>query len=181
LKGEEKARKQQRCYYGADGKLQKVPLDGAAPAAKPAEPEQSGRRGGRVKQAVIENKKDDMKDYMEQATALIQKYVPPDPEDIQRAKAKAKVESPAPGQARVTFADYLQPGDRMTVNVDAAANRPLSISVATYLQKKEDTVTLDVKFSALPDGTIYVFETVLEAKAKNIRVVIQNTGHRLVK
>ena len=36
LKGEEKARKQNRCYYGADGKVQKVSLD-QAPA-----PEQAG-------------------------------------------------------------------------------------------------------------------------------------------
>src|SRR6186997_283433 len=31
LKGEEKARKQQRAYYGADGKLTKVPLSAPAP------------------------------------------------------------------------------------------------------------------------------------------------------
>ena len=33
LKGEEKARKLNRCYYGADGKVQKVPVD-QAPAAR---------------------------------------------------------------------------------------------------------------------------------------------------
>jgi hypothetical protein len=30
LKGEEKARKQNRCYYGADGKVQKISLDQAS-------------------------------------------------------------------------------------------------------------------------------------------------------
>src|SRR5512147_474652 len=40
LKGEEKSRKQQRVYYGADGHLTKTPI-GAAPAASP--PQSSGR------------------------------------------------------------------------------------------------------------------------------------------
>src|SRR5262245_44963978 len=43
LKGEEKSRKQQRVYYGADGKVQKVPI---APEAKaPAAPQGGGGRG----------------------------------------------------------------------------------------------------------------------------------------
>ena len=45
LKGEEKARKQQRAYYGADGKLTKIPIN--APAAA-AEPQGRGGRSGRL-------------------------------------------------------------------------------------------------------------------------------------
>src|SRR5262245_9818535 len=55
LKGEEKSRKQQRVYYGADGTLTKAPI-AAAPASQP---QQSGRRGGRLKQRIVENKKDE--------------------------------------------------------------------------------------------------------------------------
>jgi len=36
LKGEEKGRTQKRCYYGADGKLQKVPIGSPAHAEQPA-------------------------------------------------------------------------------------------------------------------------------------------------
>jgi hypothetical protein len=52
------------------------------------------------------------------------------------------------------------------------------LSVATYLDKPKDTVTLDVQFSALADGTSYQAQTTFVAAAKNIQVVIQNTGHR---
>src|SRR6478735_3776982 len=83
LKGEEKARTQKRCYYGADGKVQKVAMGNAPAAAPPAK--SGGRGGGRVKGAIVENKKDDIKDYMEQAAALIHRYVPPDPAQIQKA------------------------------------------------------------------------------------------------
>jgi hypothetical protein len=180
LKGDEKSRTQLRCYYGADGKLQKLPVEGA-PAAAPA-PEAGGRggRGGRVKKQVIENKKDDMKDYMEKAGTLIHKYVPPDPAAIQKVKdAKKLTVTPADGgRVRLDLNDYLQPGDKLSVIINAATNTMAGLSVATYLDKREDTVTLDVQFGALADGTSYQSQTTLEAKAKNIRVVIQNTGHK---
>jgi hypothetical protein len=180
LKGEEKARTQKRCYYGADGKLQKLPLADAAPPKPAPAPQSGGRRGGRLKEKVVENKKDDMKDYMERAAGLVQQYVPPKPEDIQRAKDAGKVQASTagPGRARLEFADYLQPGDRLAVDVDAAANRLLGLTVATYLDKPEDAVTLAVQLGTLTDGTSYTAQTTLDAAAKNIRVVIQNAGHR---
>jgi hypothetical protein len=58
LKGEEKNRKQERCYYGADGTVQKVLLDGQS-AAPP--------QGGRLRQRIFANKKEDMKEYMDYA------------------------------------------------------------------------------------------------------------------
>ena len=61
LKGEQKKKEQNQCSYGADGKVQKTPLAGAAPAAAPAKSEPGrGRRGGKVKKAVVANKIEDM-------------------------------------------------------------------------------------------------------------------------
>ena len=79
---------------------------------------------------------------------------------------------------RLAFKDYVQPKDAMTIDVDAKAALLSAIHVATYLEKPEDTVTLDVRFSTLADGTSYTSQTTLEAKAKNIRVVVENSGHR---
>jgi hypothetical protein len=64
-----------------------------------------GGRRGRVKAKAVENKKEDMKDYMEHAAALVQQYVPPQPADIQRAKDAGKVSAhPAgPGLVRLEF------------------------------------------------------------------------------
>jgi hypothetical protein len=50
MKGEEKSRTQNSCYYGADGKLQKVPV------AAPAQDEGKKKRGLRGK--IVENKKE---------------------------------------------------------------------------------------------------------------------------
>jgi len=84
------------------------------------------------------------------------------------------------GQGRVglEFRDYLQPGDRLGVDMDLAASRLLGLNVATFLEKPEDTVTLAVKKRALADGAGFAEQTTLEATAKNIKVVIQNGGHK---
>ena len=178
LKGEEKARTQKRCYYGADGKLQKVPIGSPAPGQQP--PAGGGRRG-RVKAKVVENKKEDMKEYMERA-ALVQQYVPPQPADIQRAKDAGKVSAhPAgPGLVRLEFSDYLKSGDRLSIDVDAAANQLRGLTVASYLDQAKDAVALAVQLGTLADGTSYTAQTTLDAAAKNIRVVIQNASHHPV-
>jgi hypothetical protein len=185
LKGEEKARKQHRCYYGADGKVQKVPLDQPPQQAPPQDEgrARAGRRGGgRVKQQVIENKKDEMKDYMQQAAALIHQYVPPNPQQIQAAKDAGRVAmDPQPGgKARLVISQYLKPGDSLTIDMDPAAHKVLALGVNSYIDKQDEPVTLAVQMASLPDGAIYAGQTTLEAKAKNITVVIQNSGHRPV-
>jgi hypothetical protein len=180
LKGEEKSRKQQRVYYGADGKLTKLPIGEPKAQAEPSGGGRGRRGGGRVKEKIVENKKDEMAEYMEKAVALIHQYVPPDPAQIQKAKDanNLKVLPQPDGKLRLEFQNYIQPKDMMAIDVDAKAALLSALRVATYLEKPEDAVTLDVRFGTLADGTSYTAQTTLEAKAKNIRVVVDNSGHR---
>jgi len=177
LKGEEKSRKQQRCYYGADGQVQKLPIGSAPPQAAQ---QGGGRGGGRLKQAIVEKKKDEMADYMEQAAKLIHQYVPPSPAQIQQAKdgGKLALKPTGPGGVRLEFTGYLQPGDSFAIDIDGAANHLTGITLATYLVTTDDPVALNVRFATLPDGTSHVAQTTLDAKAKNIRVIIENSGYR---
>jgi hypothetical protein len=177
LKGEEKSRSQKTVYYGADGKLQKTPIAGPAAAAPPPS---KGGRGGRVKEKIVENKKDDMKEYMEKAVALIQSYVPPNPAKIQAAKdaGKMTVQPAAAGGARIEFKDYVKPKDLLAIEVDPSGTRFSTISVASYMDSPDDAVTLNVVFAALEDGTSYTSKTTLDAKAKNITVVVSNSGYK---
>ena len=182
LKGEEKGRKLNRCYYGADGKVQKIPMDQPAPQAAAPSGGRGRRRGGAVKQAVIENKKDEMQEYMQQAAALIHSYVPPAPPQIQAVKDGGRLSaSPQPGgRLRVDMKQYLKPGDSLTIDLDTAANRLLGLGVNSYLDKPDEPVTLAVQMSTLPDGALYSAQTTLDAAAKHIQVVITNSGHKPV-
>ncbi|MGE5359742.1 MAG: hypothetical protein ACM3NQ_12060, partial [Bacteroidales bacterium] len=84
------------------------------------------------------------------------------------------------GTAQVVIADYQLPGDSMTISLDPAAGKLLGLGVNSYIEKKDDAVTLDVKMATLPDGALYAGQTTLDVKAQNMRVVIENTGHRPV-
>jgi hypothetical protein len=171
LKGEEKSRKQERCYYGADGGVQKVELSGT--------PEPAKKRGLRGK--IAESKKEELTDYMKSAVALVKAYVPPNPAKIQAAKdaGKVSIDVLEPGKrARLNFRDYAKSGDNLGVEVDLASNRPLSLKVATYLEDAKDVVTLDVRMGQLNDGTAYPSDVTLDAKAKQITVAVKNSGYR---
>lgn len=171
LKGDEKSRKQEQCYYGADGGVQKIQL------SKSAEPKKKrGLRG-----AIAENKKEELTDYMKSAVALVKSYVPPSPARIQAAKdmGKVSIEILEPGKrARLNFRDYEKPGDNLGVEVDLVTNRPLGLKVSTYLEEAADAVTLDVRMGQLNDGTSYPSDVTLDARAKNLKVTVTNSGYR---
>jgi len=123
-----------------------------------------------------------MKDYMAAAVALVHSYVPPNPAQIQAAKDAGRIAAnpQAGGKVRLVISQYVKAGDALTVDLDTAANRVVGLGVSTYLDKPDEPVTLAVLMSALPDGAIYAAQTTLDAKAKNITVVIQNSGYRPV-
>ena len=171
LNGEEKSRKQQRCYYGADGVLQKVVVDASPPpATKP------GLRG-----RIIANKKAELTDYMQSAVSLVKSYVPPDPSKIQAVKDAGKVgiDVLEPGRrALINFRDYQKAGDNLGVEIDLANNRIARVTVSTYLDSTADVITLNAGMGQLDDGTAYASNIILNAQAKNLTVTVQNTGYR---
>jgi hypothetical protein len=170
LKGEEKSRKQQRCYYGADGTLQKVVVDATPPS--------TAKRGLRGK--VMANTTAELTDYMQNAVSLVKTYVPPDPAKIQAVKdaGKITIDVLEPGKrARINFRDYQKAGDNLGVEIDLANNRVLRVKVSTYLDSAQDIVALNALMSQLNDGTAYTSDITLNAQAKNLTVTVQNTGY----
>jgi len=170
--GQEKSRKQNRAYYGADGKVQKTPIDDGSAS-------QSGGREGRLGKRVKEAAKEQMTDYMQSAVQLVHSYVPPDPARIQQVIGAGKFSaSPSGQQVRLDFKDYLKAGDTLSMKLDMPTNRLLGINVSSYLDSPADPVLLDVGMGVLPDGTIYTAKTVLDAKAKGLTVTVENSGYR---
>jgi len=177
LKGEVKSQKQNRCYYGADGTIQKVPI--GEPAAPPQE--QSGGRRGRIKSRIVAKKTGEMTDYMKQAANLVHQYVPPDPALIAYSKdtSKVAVEPVEPNRVvRVAFHDFIKAGDLLSANLNIQSNTILDVNVSTWLDSQKDVITLAVSFNQLPDRTSYSSQTILDSKSKQIKVVVENSGHR---
>ena len=164
LKGEVKSTKIESCRYGPDGKVQKTPLT--------APPEKKQMRG--LKKRVVEKKTDEMKDYMERVVALIQRYVPPQPELINADVAGGNASfSPQPGGMLLQFKNFVKSGDLVSFTVDSAAKAIRQVRVDTYLDDADkDKVALTVEFLTLPDGTNYAASKKLDVAAKKIVVAI---------
>lgn len=161
-------------FYGPDGKVHKEPVGGNADASA----DSSGRRG-RLMQRIKDEKKAEIKDYMQQVAHVIQLYVPPDPQKLQAAFAAQKVAFNAGGgNADLVFSDYALPGDSMTIDFDMASKKIRSLNVKSYVESQQDPLTLEVDFATLPDGTSHPSRTTLDAQAKGIHVVTDNSDYR---
>ncbi len=169
-KGDVKKTTQYICRYGPDGKVQKTMLGQPAP--------EKHKRGLRGK--IVEEKTDEMKDYMQRAVALIHNYVPPNPQQMQEAFQAGNVMAggAGPGQIQLQFKNYVKQGDSMTFNFNQASKALTAVNVNSYLNDAKDAVTLQVTFQSLPDGTNYAASTVLNAPAKDIQVNLQNTNYQ---
>lgn len=171
LKGEVKKTTQSLCRYGPDGQVQKTPLSAPAPP-----PQQMGR----LKKHVVEKKKGELTDYMQQAVDLIKDYVPPNPQQMQQAYAAGGVSfSPAgAGLIALQFKNYVKPGDSIIFTFNSATKSLTNLNVNTYISEPKDAVTLTVAFQTLPDGTNYAANTVLNASAKQVTVQMQNMNYQ---
>jgi hypothetical protein len=170
LKGEVKSAKDNICRYGPDGQVQKTPL--GAPQAK------KEMRG--VRKRVVEKKVNELTDYMERASALIHRYMPPSPQQMQSVfqAGNAAVAQAGPGGIELQFKDYVKPGDSLVFSFDSATKAIRKIAVKSYLDDAKDAVTLDVIFQNLPDGTNYTSATTLNAPAKQVQVKVTNVNYQ---
>lgn len=169
LKGDPKPPSQYECQYGPDGQVQKT-LIGIPP------PPPSGRR---MRERIVEKKKAEMKQYMQEVKSLLGMYVPPDPQKMQQAFQAGKVSiNPAGGLVNLVFRDYAQPGDQMTLSFDASAKKIASLDINTYMGEAKDAVKLQVQMASLPDGTSYAQQSVLTASSKHLVVTTTNSNYQ---
>ncbi len=126
---------------------------------------------------IAANKAENLKEYLDGVDSLVGRYIPPDLQSLQAAfqAGKAGLDK---SSGELVFNDYVKPGDTLTLVFDTAAKKVRSFAVATYLDEPKDAVTLNARFSSLADGTNFLEESVLFAKAKEIRIRTTNFGHR---
>ena len=172
LKGEEKSRIQKQCFYGPDGKVQKQQL-----TAPPQESAPGGMKG-----KIAAKKKEEITATMKQAVALVQSYVPPDPQRIQAVKTAGNLamNSTGPDSIRLDLRNYVKSGDTLSLGLDTARNAIQTVSVKSYLESEKDAITLEVTFARLREGLSYPGNIVLNVPGEKIQVVVQNSNYQRV-
>jgi hypothetical protein len=169
LKGDPKPPSQKLCQYGPDGQVQKTPI--GPPPEQPS--------GGRLKQRIVEKKKAEIQEYMEEVKGVLSMYVPPEPQKMEQAFQAGNLSlNPAGGLLNLIFKNYAQPGDQLTLTFDPATKKITSVSVNTYMGDAKDAVTLQVQMASLPDGTNYAQQTILNATAKQLVVTTTNSNYQ---
>jgi hypothetical protein len=170
LKGEVKSTKVESCRYGADGKVVKTAVVTPPPAAK-----QRGLKG-----KIVAKKTEEMKDELEAAVTLVQQYVPPSPDKMQVVMnaGTASVNQAGPSALAFKFPGYQKPGDALTITFDAAVTAVRQINVATWLDKPDATVTLNVTMQTAPDGLSHPGTIALSIPSSNIEVRITKSNYQ---
>jgi hypothetical protein len=171
MDGEQKSLKQCQCYYSVDGKLTKVETGASTKAKTPG-----GLRG-----KIAANKKEELTDYMKNSIAKIHTYLPPEPEKIQKiyAGGLVSIQVLEPGKKfKLSFPDYNEKGDMLTISVDKANQKLIGASVSTSVDDPKEKVVFNTTYNSLPDGTQYVANTTLDAQAKKVKIVIENSGYK---
>jgi len=170
FKGEVKSTSINMCRYGADGKVQKSPVVQPPPAQR-----QRGLKG-----RIIENKKEEMKEDLEAAVALVHQYLPPSPDMMQVVMnaGTASVAQTGQGRAALTFPGYLKANDALKLTFDTDVTSLLAVDVNTWVDEPGNVVTLGVTMAQLPDGTSHPSAVVLGMPKRNVEVRVTNSNYQ---
>lgn len=172
LKGESKKVKVEQVRYGSDGQLQKITLEESSP--QPAA-QKSRRRGGRVKEKVIENKKEEFAELMQKLVVVAQSYgnIPPDQMQAFLKNAKFTMGSgPQEGTVQISGKGALNPDDSMNIWIDKQTLMMRRIEISTVLDKKP--VQMTSEYMQMTNGPCFQSKATLQYPEKEIEVTVDN-------
>lgn len=180
VKGETKKQDLFQVRMGPDGKPQKTALNTDQPQEQPKQAD-TGRRGGRIKEKVIENKKEEFKEYAQKIGALARSYAPPDPEKLQQAFKNGDVKlepGSAPDQVQLLITNYVKSNDSMAITFDRATKAIQGVQIASYMDSASDVVKIAVQFAKLPDGTNHISSMSVDGASKQLNVLVKNSNYK---
>ncbi len=138
----------------------------------------SGRQG-RVKEHVVDKKKQEYQEYGQSIGALAKQYTTPNPEALMAAKQAGNISLvPGSGTVNLVIKNYVKQGDSMTMTVSEQTHSPVSVQVNSYLNDPKDAVTIGAEFAQLPDGTNHVASTLINGVSKQLTVNDVNSNYQ---
>jgi hypothetical protein len=152
--------------FGPDGKLQRTVLNDQS----------SPLPGGFFRRRIAENKKKDMEKYIQGLSALLHQYTLPTPGAVLNF-LDAATTVPAPGgQLMITGQSVVQPGDTLTIWIDATTRKTKRFAVTTAFQGNPTTMT--ATFNSLPNGLNYPAYAEVTVPAKGYDMLLQNFDYQ---
>ena len=142
---------------------------------------QSGGREGRIKERVVEKKKEEYQDYGQQLGALAKQYTTPDPGRLMQAKQQGNLSLvPGAGTIGLVIKSFVKPGDQVTFTISEQTKAPVSVEINSYLSDPKDKVMISAQFAELPDGTNHVTTTTINGEQKQLVINEQNSNYQKI-
>jgi hypothetical protein len=177
LKGEQKKQEHFQVRLGPDGKPQKTSLD-----PPPDTSSDEGGRKHRLKEHIVEKKKEEYKEYADQMKELAQQYVPPDKDLIEQAYQQGNISigpaAGAPNELQLVIKNYLKPQDSLTLIFDKTQKEILRVQIASYMDDPKDAMNVTVQFTLMPNGPNHISNLVIDGVSKELNVAIQNSNYQ---
>jgi len=157
-KGEDKIVRTSQVRFDPDGKRQTTLIS-----------QTGGEEATGLGHRIIQKKRDEMKEYVERLSALVENYLPPDPDKFREALAKAEI-GQAGNQMALTMKNYVKAGDSLVIVADPVTRKLVRLELKTTLDKDPISVTADMAF--VPNGPSYPGVTKVKAPSKNLEIDI---------
>ncbi len=152
--------------FGPDGKMQRTVLnDQSAPLP-----------GGFFRKKIAEDERKDVEKYIKGLTELLHKYTLPTPGAVMNFLDAATTMPAGPGQVMVSGQNVVQPGDSLTIYLNAATKRTERIVVSTAFDG--NPVNLTATFGNLPSGLNYPAYLEVLVPAKGYDIQVQNFNYQ---
>ena len=155
--------------YGADGTLQQTPVGGTPPPQLPTR----GLRG-----LIARKKKEDFVKTLDGLGALSKSYGNLSPDKMRHFMINAAFTPETNSQRallRIQGRDVLQPGDSMTIWVDAVTHRQRRVEIQTTFDRKP--VRIVSEFKDLPGGPTYMARSVVDYPNRELTITTDNFEH----
>ena len=152
--------------YDLNGALQKTPLSATPQQQLPTH----GLRG-----LIAQKKKEDFMETLDGLSRLAHAYGELPPDAMQRFMATAMFApeiGPQQKLIRITGGNLLQPGDVMTIWVDAATRKQRRVEIQTSLDRKPVRIASD--FQDLPQGPTYMARSVVDYPSEGLTLITEN-------
>ena len=158
--------------YDSNGNVQTIPISST--------PEPDLPKFG-LRKAIAKKKVNEFKETVQELGALAMSYSGLPPDQMQRFMATASVSPEVTMQQKLVRLDgrnVLQPGDAMTVWVDAISRKQRRVEIQTSLDEKPVRIVLE--FQDLPQGgPTYVARSVVNYDDASVVIVTENFEYTL--
>jgi hypothetical protein len=155
-KGEDKIVRLNDVRFGPDGKRQATLIS-----------QTGGEEATGLGHRIINKKREEIKEYVDRLSALIESYLPPDPERLRKALTTAEI-VPAGNLLSLTMKGYLKSGDSVALLVDTATRKVKRMDLKTALDK--DSISVTAEMGSIPDGPDYPSLIKIKAPSKNLEI-----------